>query len=60
MGPSFNCTNNIVVNPVIFTDCNPDDCLVPEIATQYVNDREEHDRVCREWTKKYATEENDS
>ena len=42
-----------------FTDCNPDDCLVPEIAAQYVNDREEHDRVCREWTKKYATEEAD-
>ena len=42
-----------------FTDCNPDDCLVPEIAAQYVNDREEHDRICREWTKKYATEEAD-
>ena len=40
-----------------FTDCDPDDCLVPEIAAQYVNNREEHDRVCREWTKKYATEE---
>ena len=40
-----------------FTDCNPDNCLVPEIAAQYVNDREEHDRVCREWTKKYAAEE---
>ena len=39
-----------------FTDCNPNDCLVPEIAAQYVNDREEHDRVCREWTMKYATE----
>ena len=38
------------------TDCNPDDCLVPEIAEQYVNNREEHDRVCREWTKKYATD----
>ena len=42
-----------------FTDCNPNDCLVPEIAAQYVNDREEHDRVCREWTKEYATEEAD-
>ena len=42
-----------------FTDCNPDDCLVPEIAAQYVNDRNEHDRVCREWTKKYATGEDD-
>ena len=42
-----------------FTDCNPDDCLVPEIAAQYVNDREEHDRICREWTKKYAIEEAD-
>ena len=36
------------------TDCNPDDPLVPEIAEQYVNNREEHDRICREWTKKYA------
>ena len=41
------------------TDCNSDDSLVPEIAAQYVNNREEHDRICREWTKKYATEEKD-
>ena len=42
-----------------FNDCNPDDCLVPEIAAKYVNDRKEHDRVCRKWTKKYATKEAD-
>ena len=35
-------------------DCNPDDPLVPEIADQYVKNREEHDKICREWTKKYA------
>ena len=41
----------------LLTDCNPEDALVPEIAAQYVNDRQEYDRICREWTKKYATEE---
>ena len=38
----------------LLTDCNPYDPLVPEIAEKYINDREEHDRICREWTKKYA------
>ena len=41
----------------LLTDCNPDDPLVPEIAAQYVDDREEHDIICREWTKKYASDE---
>jgi len=39
----------------LLTDCNPADPLVGSIATQYVNDREEHDRIAREWTKRYAT-----
>ena len=32
-----------------------EDPLVGNIATQYVNEREEHDRIAREWTKRYAT-----
>ena len=36
-------------------DCNPGMPLVPEIAEQFVEDREKHDEVCREWTKKYAS-----
>ncbi|XP_014681120.1 PREDICTED: ubiquitin-conjugating enzyme E2-24 kDa-like isoform X2 [Priapulus caudatus] len=39
----------------LLTDCNPDDPLVGSIATQYVNQREEHDRIARLWTKRYAT-----
>lgn len=39
----------------LLTDCNPADPLVGSIATQYVNDRKEHDRIALEWTKRYAT-----
>lgn len=39
----------------LLTDCNPDDPLVGSVATQYIHSREEHDRIAREWTKKYAT-----
>ncbi|XP_025100319.1 ubiquitin-conjugating enzyme E2-24 kDa-like [Pomacea canaliculata] len=38
----------------LLTDCNPADPLVSSIATQYVNNRQEHDRVARMWTKRYA------
>lgn len=31
-----------------------DDPLVPEIAALYKKDREKHDSVAREWTRKYA------
>jgi len=39
----------------LLTDCNPYDPLVGSIAQQYLTDREEHDRIAREWTKRYAT-----
>lgn len=39
----------------LLTDCNPADPLVGSIATQYLQNREEHDRVARLWTKRYAT-----
>ena len=39
----------------LLTDCNPHDPLVGSIAQQYRTDREEHDRIAREWTKRYAT-----
>lgn len=31
------------------------DPLVGSIATQYIQNREEHDRIARLWTKRYAT-----
>ena len=38
----------------LLTDPNPDDPLVPEIATQYTTNREKYDIIAREWTMKYA------
>ena len=52
--PSLTVEKLLLSIQSFLTECNPDDPLVPEIAEQYVNDREEHDKICREWTKKYA------
>lgn len=38
----------------LLTDPNPDDPLVPEIATLLRSDRAKHDATAREWTSKYA------
>ncbi|CAG8620452.1 16273_t:CDS:2 [Acaulospora morrowiae] len=37
----------------LLTDANPHDPLVGSIAHQYLHNREEHDRVAKEWTKRY-------
>ncbi|GAU94190.1 hypothetical protein RvY_06012 [Ramazzottius varieornatus] len=39
----------------LLTDCNPADPLVGSIAQQYISNREEHDKIARLWTKRYAT-----
>ncbi|XP_045746258.1 ubiquitin-conjugating enzyme E2 E3-like [Mirounga angustirostris] len=39
----------------LLTDCNPADPLVGSIAIQYLTNRAEHDRIARQWTKRYAT-----
>jgi len=38
----------------LLTDPNPADPLVSSIAQEYVNNIEQHDRMAREWTKRYA------
>ena len=38
----------------LLTDPNPDDPLVPEIATLYKKDRAKFNANAREWTQKYA------
>ena len=38
----------------LLTDCNPDDPLVPDIATLYRKSRNEHDNNARAHTVKYA------
>ena len=39
----------------LLTDANPDDPLVPEIATIYRNNREAYNATAREWTQRFAT-----
>ncbi|KAI8803336.1 ubiquitin-conjugating enzyme E2 E2 [Cladochytrium replicatum] len=38
----------------LLTDANPNDPLVGSIAQQYLSNREEHDRIAKEYTKRYA------
>ncbi|GFR93717.1 ubiquitin-conjugating enzyme E2 D4 [Elysia marginata] len=38
----------------LLTDPNPDDPLVPDIAKTFKRDREEYNRLAKEWTAKYA------
>lgn len=44
----------------LLTDPNPDDPLVMDIANIYNNNNEKYKKTAREWTKKYATENNSS
>ena len=39
----------------LLTDPNPDDPLVPEIATLYKNNRSQYDSTARDWTQRFAT-----
>jgi ubiquitin-protein ligase len=39
----------------LLTDPNPSDPLVASIATEYMQNKEEHDRKAKEWTKRYAS-----
>lgn len=47
--------NKTLIEACFFLCLYVGDPLVGSIATQYVNDREEHDRIAQEWTKRYAT-----
>ncbi|KAG0698620.1 ubiquitin-conjugating enzyme/RWD-like protein [Suillus ampliporus] len=38
----------------LLTDPNPQDPLVPSIATEYVRNRVQHDRTAQRWTELYA------
>ncbi|CAD7696618.1 unnamed protein product [Ostreobium quekettii] len=38
----------------LLSEPNPHDPLVPNIAQELLTDKEEHDRMAAEWTKRYA------
>lgn len=39
----------------LLIECNPNDPLVGSIARQYLSDKVEHDRIAKEWTKRFAS-----
>jgi ubiquitin-conjugating enzyme E2 D/E len=39
----------------LFNEPNAADPLVGSIAQLYLNNREEHDRIAKEWTERYGT-----
>jgi len=39
----------------LLSDCNPHDPLVGSIAQQFLTDQGTHDKIAKEWTKRYAT-----
>eukprot|EP00117_Sycon_ciliatum_P022111 scpid79384/ scgid19163/ Ubiquitin-conjugating enzyme E2 E2; UbcH8; Ubiquitin carrier protein E2; Ubiquitin-protein ligase E2 len=38
----------------LLADCNPSDPLVANIARQFTGDRSGHDRMARDWTRRFA------
>lgn len=45
------CLRSLVIDP------NPDDPLEPMIAWMFKNDKNQYDKIAKEWTKKYANKE---
>ncbi|EDV21040.1 Ubiquitin-conjugating enzyme E2 E3 [Trichoplax sp. H2] len=52
--PAFTISKVLLSISALLSNCNPKDPLVGSIATQYLNERQEHDKIALEWTKKYA------
>ena len=52
--PSLRISTLLLSISSLLSDPNPDDPLVPEIARIYKIDKVKHDKIAKEWTKKYA------
>ena len=53
--PALTVTKVLLSISSLLTDANPNDPLVPDIATLYTTNRTEFDRVAREWTLRFAS-----
>ena len=52
--PALSITKVLLSISSLLADANPKDPLVPEIARLYESNREEFNRVAREWTLQFA------
>ena len=53
--PALSIATILVSIMSLLSEPNPDEPLVTEIARIYKEDKEQHDRRAKEWTKKYAS-----
>ncbi|XP_065655900.1 ubiquitin-conjugating enzyme E2 E1 isoform X3 [Hydra vulgaris] len=53
--PAFTVSKILLSVIALLTECNPADPLVGNIAHQFLTNREEHDSLARDWTRRYAT-----
>ena len=56
--PALTITKVLISLCSLLNDCNPDDPLVSSIAKVYLEDKEKHDEIAREWTHVYANGKN--
>ena len=52
--PAFTIAKVLLSICSLLTDPNPNDPLVPEIASLWKKSRQQHDNTAREWVQKYA------
>ena len=52
--PALTISKVLISISTLLDDPNPDDPLMPEIAQQYINNREEYNEKAKEWTQLYA------
>ncbi|XP_063904551.1 ubiquitin-conjugating enzyme E2-24 kDa-like [Zophobas morio] len=53
--PAFTISKVLLAIYSLLADCKPDDAIMGSIAQSYLQTREEHDRIARLWTQRYAT-----
>jgi ubiquitin-conjugating enzyme E2 D/E len=53
--PALTITSVLLSICSLLTDPNPNDPLVPDIASLYQSDPQKYEESAREWTRKYAT-----
>ncbi|GAB5356727.1 hypothetical protein AAMO2058_000313900 [Amorphochlora amoebiformis] len=53
--PALTISKVLLSITALLTDANPKDPLDAKIAQEYNTNREEHDKMAREWTRRYAT-----
>lgn len=52
--PALTVSQILLSIVTLMTDCNPNDPLDSSIAKKFLSDKEGHDQIAKEWTKRYA------